>query len=148
MSEKIIGQVSTNEIDLEATIDSNGELNGNIETQNALNGTISYDLGLNGELSNEDTLEGSLGATTLNLKTNRHNDLVNRDLEDQHPINAITGLSKELMSIKESQNELNMSIKKLKENIDNKIRTTKSIPTDMQKGEYIFLIKEENNNGY
>ena len=77
MSEKIIGQVSTNEIDLEATIDSNGELNGNIETQNALNGTISYDVGLNGEVSNKDTLQGSLGATTLKLSTNKHNELIN-----------------------------------------------------------------------
>ena len=138
MSEKIIGQVSTNEIDLEATIDSNGELNGNIETQNALNGTISYDVGLNGEVSNKDTLQGSLGATTLKLSTNKHNELINRDLPNQHPISAIEGLQEEITKI-------NLSIKNNATDINNKLRTTKSIPINMKVGEYIFLVKEENN---
>ena len=143
MSEKIIANVISNEIVLEGTIDSNGNLKGIIETKDTLNGSIYNNIVLYGEISNEDSLQGSLGATTLTLKTNKHNELINRNLPNQHPIDAIEGLREELMSIKNSQGDTNLSIKSLNTKINNKIRTVKQVPSDMKVGEYIFLEKGE-----
>jgi hypothetical protein len=104
--------MSDNEITLKASISSTPNLNGNIVT----------------------------GQTKVS--TNDHNLLINRDLPNQHPIEAIEGLKEELLSIKEDSTTTNLSIKKLETKIQNKIRTVKAVPINMSVGDYIFLEKE------
>ena len=97
---------------------------------------------LHGELSSRGCVEGTLGKGVTRVVTvvNEHDKLINRDLPNQHPIDAIEGLANELMSIKNTQSNTSLSIK-------NKIRTVTSVPSDMQIGEYIFLEKGEIVNG-
>lgn len=98
---------------------------------------------LTGQLSPKGNLVGSIGKGILKVTVNDHSVLTNRDLPDQHPIEAITGLNDELLSIKGNVSANSLSIKRLETRIDNKIRTVSEVPNDMQKGDYIFLIKEE-----
>lgn len=86
-------------------------------------------------LSSNEILDGKIVTGEKEVTTSDHNELLNRDLPEQHPIRAIIGLEKELMSIKNNHSTATLSIK-------NKIRTVKEIPDDMQVGEYIFLEKE------
>ena len=95
----------------------------------------------------KDQLSANLEAAPIEVMINDHNKLDNRDLPDQHPIESITGLKKEIVSIKQNQQSTLLSIRTLTTKIDNKIRSAKSIPSDMQKGEFIFLEKEEIING-
>ena len=89
----------------------------------------------------EEVLEGKLEIAPVEVSINNHDKLINRDLADQHPITAITGLKQELMSIKQTATS-NYNI--LSKKINNKIRTVKDIPSDMEIGDYVFLeIKEE-----
>jgi hypothetical protein len=97
---------------------------------------------LKASISTTPNLAGNIVTGQTKVATNDHNLLINRDLPDQHPIGSIAGLQKELLSIKNNQQSTNLSIKKVEEKINNKIRTVKSIPDDMQVGEYIFLEKE------
>lgn len=86
---------------------------------------------LKASISTTPNLAGNIVTGQTKVATNDHNLLIHRDLPDQHPIGSIAGLQEELLSIK-----------KVEEKINNKIRTVKSIPDDMQVGEYIFLEKE------
>lgn len=95
----------------------------------------------------ESVVEGKLEKAPVEISIKDHNKLDNRDLADQHPIDAITGLKQELINIKNNQTNTGISIKNLTTQINNKIRTVKEIPLDMKPGEYIFLEKEENING-
>lgn len=52
--------------------------------------------------------------------------------------NVINTLIKEL-----DPTPIQMSIKALQKNIDNKVRTVDVIPSDMKAGDYIFLNEEE-----
>jgi hypothetical protein len=112
-----------------------------------LNGTIKNSSTLNAQISTTDSVEGSVGRGVIAVSIKDHNRLDNRDLPNQHPIDAIEGLKDELLSIKKGQETTTMSIKTLSTKIDNKIRSAKFIPSDMQKGEFIFLEKEEIING-
>lgn len=112
-----------------------------------LHGTINNSSTLNGQISTNDSVEGSIGRGVTAVSIKDHNRLDNRDLPNQHPIDAIEGLKEELLSIKKNHETTTMSIKTLSTKIDNKIRSAKSIPSDMQKGEFIFLEKEEIING-
>ena len=110
-----------------------------------LHGSINNSSTLNGKISTNASIEGNVGKGVTRVVTvvNEHDKLVNRDLPNQHPIDAIQGLNDELMSIKNTQISTNLSIKSLNTKIDNKIRTVNQIPSDMLVGEYIFLEKEE-----
>lgn len=141
-----------NENEIKTSIFTNGNLSGNFENESTLIGTISTtenlqtsittSSNLESNLSEEGNIDGRLNPGFIKVTTNKHNDLLNRDLPNQHPIEAITGLKEELLSIKTNQQSTNLSIKKVEEKINNKIRTVKSIPTNMETGEYIFLEKE------
>lgn len=54
---------------------------------------------LYGSLKTKANLVGSLGAGAIQVMINDHNQLENRDLDDQHPISAITGLQDALNAI-------------------------------------------------
>ena len=108
-----------------------------------LYGSINNNSTLNGEISTNGSINGSLGKGVTKVTVNDHDLLRNRDLPNQHPIDAIEGLNNELMSIKNTQVSTNLSIKSLTQKIDNKIRTVSSLPSDMEKGQYIFLEKGE-----
>lgn len=107
-----------------------------------LQGSINSKVNLMANITNETNLNGNIVTGQTKVSTNDHNLLINRDLPNQHPIEAIEGLKEELLSIKTNQQSTNLSIKKVEEKINNKIRTVKSIPTNMGTGEYIFLEKE------
>lgn len=107
-----------------------------------LQGSINSKVNLMANITNETNLNGNIVTGQTKVSTNDHNLLINRDLPNQHPIEAIEGLKEELLSIKTNQQSTNLSIKKVEEKINNKIRTVKSIPTNMEAGEYIFLEKE------
>ena len=109
-------------------------------------GTLSDYEDITGNLS-ENKLKSELETIPVEVPIKDHNKLDNRDLENQHPIKAVTGLEKELLNIKTNQNEIVMSIKHIEEKVQNKIRTVKEVPQDMRAGEYIFLEKEEKING-
>lgn len=141
MEENLTGSININECELESKIDSKGEIIGSISTNENLKGVVLTNIEVKGEISIKEGLTGSLGSTTFKLSTNKHNELINRDLPNQHPINAIEGLKEELLSIKNNQSSTNLSIKNLNSKINNKIRTVKEIPNDLQVGEYIFLEK-------
>lgn len=98
---------------------------------------------LYGALKTRGGLVGQLGVGTMQISIKDHDKLDNRDLDDQHPISAITGLSEELLSIKTNAQQQELSILQLETKIDNKIRTANEIPDDMEVGEYVFLIKGE-----
>ena len=98
---------------------------------------------LNGLLSPTMSIKGNLGAGATRVVVKNHDELDHRDLDDQHPISAITGLSDELLSIKTNAQQQELSILRLETKIDNKIRTANEIPDDMEVGEYVFLIKGE-----
>lgn len=108
-----------------------------------LYGSINNNSTLTGEISANGSINGSLGKGVTKVIINDHDLLKNRDLPNQHPIDAIEGLHNELMSIKNTQVSTNLSIKSLTQKIDNKIRTVSSVPNDMEKGQYIFLEKGE-----
>ena len=110
--------------------------------ENKLYATLNIKGTLSGGVSAEDNLEGNIGKGVTKVHINDHTLLVNRDKPDQHPIDSITGLKDELLNIKNNQE---LSIKNIKDEIGNKIRTTKNVPTNMKVGQYIFLVKEENN---
>lgn len=97
---------------------------------------LSSESNLSAELSSPANINGEIVSGITKVSTNDHDKLINRDLADQHPITAITGLSEELMSIKQTATS-NYNI--LSKKIDNKIRTVKEIPSDMKIGDYIFL---------
>ena len=102
---------------------------------------LSSESNLSAELSSSANVNGEIVSGITKVSINDHNKLINRDLENQHPIEAITGLKNELMSIKQTATS-NYNI--LSKKIDNKIRTVKEIPSDMEIGDYVFLeIKEE-----
>ena len=98
-----------------------------------------------GRVEDEQILVGAIHGSPVNvyLYENDHNQLENRDLEDQHPIVAITGLNNELLSIKRDISTNQLSIRRLETKIDNKVRTANEIPDDMATGDYVFLVKEE-----
>lgn len=104
-------------------------------------GTLSDYENIKGNLS-EPEIKSELEAISVEVPIKDHNKLDNRDLPNQHPIDAIEGLKEELLSIKSNQQSTSLSIKKLESKIDNKLRTVSSIPTDMKVGQYIFLEKE------
>lgn len=97
---------------------------------------------LKASISTTPNLNGNIVTGQTKVSTNDHNLLINRDLPNQHPIEAIEGLKEELLSIKTTQENTGLSIKKIETKINNKIRTVKSIPSNMGTGEYIFLEKE------
>lgn len=112
----------------------------NEENKIDLVGFLSSESNLEATLSPEENINGEIVSGITKVATNDHNKLINRDLENQHPITAITGLNEELMSIKQTATS-NYNI--LSKKINNKIRTVKEIPDDMEVGDYIFLeIKE------
>ena len=51
---------------------------------------------IDGETSLTNTVDGDAGMVFVNRIENDHNKLINRDLPDQHPIPAITGLTEAL----------------------------------------------------
>lgn len=141
-----------NENEIKTSIFTNGNLSGNFENESTLIGTISAtenlqtsittSSNLESNLSEEGNIDGRLNPGFIKVTTNKHNDLLNRDLPNQHPIEAITGLKEELLSIKTTQQNTSLSIKRIEEKINNKIRTVKAVPINMSTGDYIFLEKE------
>ena len=118
----------------------------NEENKIDLVGFLSGESNLDSTLSSKEDINGEIVSGITKVATNDHDKLINRDLADQHPIDAITGLKQELMSIKQTSTS-NYNI--LSKKINNKIRTVKDIPSDMEIGDYIFLeIKEENSLWY
>ena len=114
----------------------------NEENKIDLVGFLSGESNLDATLSSKEDINGEIVSGITKVSTNDHDKLINRDLENQHPIDSITGLKQELMSIKQTATS-NYNI--LSKKINNKIRTVKDIPSDMEIGDYIFLeIKEEN----
>ena len=107
-----------------------------------LNGIINSNDNLVANLSSDETLNANIVSGQIQVSTDDHTKLRNRDVDNQHPINAIEGLQEELLSIKNTQVTTNLSIKNLENRINNKIRTSQSIPQDMIVGDYIFLEKE------
>lgn len=108
-----------------------------------LYGSIINESTLNGEIESKGSIDGNIGRGVTKVTVNDHDLLKNRDLPNQHPIDAIEGLREELMSIKNSQGDTNLSIKSLSKKIDNKIRTVSTLPSDMETGQYVFLEKGE-----
>lgn len=108
-----------------------------------LYGIINTSSSINGEISSNDSINGNIGAGVIKIPIKDHSKLDNRDLDDQHPINSISGLKDELLSIKNSISNNQLSIKNIETKINNKVRTSNNIPIDMQVGEYVYLIKEE-----
>lgn len=51
---------------------------------------------IGGEISLKNTIDGDGDLVFVNRINGDHNLLTNRDLDDQHPISAITGLADEL----------------------------------------------------
>lgn len=141
-----------NEQKITSNIYSNDILNANLKNESLLVGTLdsekeiktqitSYN-NLETSISNESNVNANLNPGFIKVTTNKHDDLLNRDLPDQHPIESIKGLSQELLSIKENHQQAILSIKKIETKIQNKIRTTNVVPINMETGEYIFLEKE------
>lgn len=108
-----------------------------------LYGTISAVGQLNGGLSSPLSIRGNIGAGVTRVVIKNHDELDHRDLDDQHPISAITGLNNELLSIKRDISTNQLSIRRLDTRIDNKVRTANQIPDDMETGDYVFLVKGE-----
>ena len=67
-----------------------------------LQGSINSKVNLMANITNETNLNGNIVTGQTKVSTNDHNLLINRDLPNQHPIEAITGLKEELLSIKTS----------------------------------------------
>lgn len=140
IEQKIITNVEYND-DVQGNITNESTLVGTLNNETNLDTKISTTINMETIITNESTIDGNLNPGFIKVTTNKHNDLLNRDLPNQHPINAIEGLKEELLSIKNTQETTNLSIRNLENRIINKIRTVKNIPQDMQIGSYIFLEK-------
>lgn len=68
--------------------DKNNEVNLEVETLNT-------DISISDNNKQELDLDTS---TVVDIKSSDHNKLINRDMENQHPIGAITSLTEELLS--------------------------------------------------
>lgn len=142
--EKITSEIYSNDI-LNANLKNESLLVGTLDSEKEIKTQIISSNNLETSLTNSDNLNANLNPGFVKVTTNKHDDLLNRDLQNQHPIESITGLKQELLSIKNNHQQVLLSIKKIETKIQNKVRTTNFIPMNMETGEYIFLEKESDN---
>lgn len=70
-------------------------LNGEVIQEDSLEGVFTFKESLDGDISSEQTLEGEVQPFARQTSYS-HPDLVNRDIPDQHPQNAITNLVEDM----------------------------------------------------
>ena len=73
------------------------------------NATMGSELAMSAELSTGPDMTAEFGSVTQVPTATDHGVLLNRDQPDQHPIGAITGLSKELEGKQEQMDALSNS---------------------------------------